>query len=107
MYLAGFLRSQGWKVDTAANGLVALEKFAVGVYDLVLMDGQMPKMDGFETSRRIREMEKEDGKHVPIIAITGYAIPGDRERFLEAGMDDYVSKPIDERKLLEIINRMT
>lgn len=107
MYLAGFLRSQGWSVDTAANGLIALEKFAGGSYDLVLMDGQMPKMDGFETSRRIREMEKDAGKHVPIIAITGYAIPGDRERFLEAGMDDYVSKPIDERKLLEIINRMT
>ncbi len=107
LYLAGFLRSQGWKVDTAANGMVAIEKFSGRVYDLVLMDGQMPKMDGFETTRRIREMEKTSGKHVPIIAITGYAIPGDRERFLEAGMDDYVSKPIDERKLIEIINRMT
>ncbi len=107
LYLAGFLRSQGWKVDTAANGLVAIEKFSGSAYDLVLMDGQMPKMDGFETTRRIREMEKSSGKHVPIIAITGYAIPGDRERFLDAGMDDYVSKPIDERKLIEIINRMT
>ncbi|MDX9941046.1 MAG: response regulator [Bacteroidales bacterium] len=107
LYLAGFLRSQGWSVDTAANGLIAIEKFTANPYDLVLMDGQMPRMDGFETARRIREMEKDTGKHVPIVAITGYAIPGDRERFLEAGMDDYVSKPIDERKLIEIINRMT
>lgn len=107
LYLAGFLRSQGWTVDTAANGLVAIEKFSANAYDLVLMDGQMPKMDGFETARRIREMEKESGKHIPIVAITGYAIPGDRERFLDAGMDDYVSKPIDERKLIEIIHRMT
>jgi len=67
----------------------------------------MPKMDGFETARRIREMEKDTGEHIPIIAITGYAIPGDREKFLEAGMDDYISKPIDEQKLMEIIHRMT
>jgi len=107
MYLAGFLRSLGWKVDTASNGLVAIEKYIGNSYDLVLMDGQMPKMDGFETTRRIREMEKETGKHIPIIAITGYAIAGDRERFIDAGMDDYVSKPIDEHKLIDIIHRMT
>ena len=107
LYLAGFLRSQGWKVDTAANGIIALEKFGQSAYDLVLMDGQMPKLDGFETTRRIREIEKKTGGHVPIIAITGYAIPGDRERFIEAGMDDYVSKPIDERKLIDIIIKMT
>ena len=107
LYLAGFLRSQGWSVDTAANGMIAIEKFMANAYDLVLMDGQMPKMDGFETARRIREMEKNTGNHIPIVAITGYAIPGDRERFLDAGMDDYVSKPIDEHKLIEIIHRMT
>ncbi|MFO7978806.1 MAG: ATP-binding protein, partial [Bacteroidales bacterium] len=107
LYLAGFLRSMGWKVDTAGNGLVALEKFRQNNYDVVLMDGQMPKMDGFETARQIRTLEQQSGNRVPIIAITGYAIPGDRERFLSAGMDDYVSKPIDESKLVEIINRMT
>ncbi len=107
LYLAGFLKSQGWKVDTASNGLQAIEKFEHNAYDLVLMDGQMPKMDGFETARRIREMEKDTGEHIPIIAITGYAIPGDREKFLEVGMDDYISKPIDEQKLMEIIHRMT
>lgn len=107
MYLAGFLRSHGWKVDTAANGLVAIEKYASNSYDLVLMDGQMPKMDGFEATRRIREMELNTGRRIPIIAITGYAIAGDRERFINAGMDDYVSKPIDELKLMAIIFRMT
>lgn len=107
MYLAGFLRSHGWKVDTAANGLAAIEKYVGNAYDLVLMDGQMPKMDGFEATRRIREMESGTGNHIPIIAITGYAIAGDRERFIEAGMDDYVSKPIDEQKLIDIIYRVT
>jgi PAS domain S-box-containing protein len=107
LYLAGFLKSRGWKVDTAANGLIALEKYRKNQYDLVLMDGQMPQMDGFETTRQIRALEKQSGDRIPIIAITGYAIPGDRERFLDAGMDDYVSKPIDESKLLEIIYRIT
>ncbi len=106
LYLAGFLKSQGWLVDTAPNGLVALDKYQKNSYDIILMDGQMPKMDGFETTQKIRELEKEndDGSHIPIVAITGYAIPGDRERFINAGMDDYVSKPIDENKLIEIIN---
>ncbi len=107
LYLAGFLKSQGWKVDTASNGVQAIEKFEKNTYDLVLMDGQMPRMDGFETTRRIREMEQKTGVHTPIIAITGYAIPGDREKFLEAGMDDYISKPVDEQKLVDIIRRMT
>ncbi len=108
LYLAGFLKSQGWAVDTASNGLIALEKFSNAKYDLILMDGQMPKMDGFETTRKIRELEKEnqEGSPIPIIAITGYAIPGDRERFLSAGMDDYVSKPINETKLLDIIHNL-
>jgi osomolarity two-component system sensor histidine kinase NIK1 len=93
-------------VDSAANGLIALEKFKNNDYDLILMDGQMPKMDGFETTIKIRELEQQEKveKPVPIIAITGYAIPGDRDRFINAGMDDYVSKPIDENKLLKIIH---
>ncbi len=106
LYLAGFLKAQGWLVDTASNGLIALEKYKKDQFDIILMDGQMPKMDGFETTRKIRELENETNvnKPIPIIAITGYAIPGDRERFLNAGMDDYVSKPINENKLLEIIH---
>jgi PAS domain S-box-containing protein len=107
IYLAGFIRSRGWLADTASNGITAIEKFSKGAYDLVLMDGQMPKMDGFEATRRIREIEKESGRHTPVIAITGYAIAGDRERFLNAGMDEYISKPIDEEKLMEAIHRLT
>jgi PAS domain S-box-containing protein len=108
MYLAGFLKSQGWMVETASNGLIALDKFQKSKFDIILMDGQMPKMDGFETTRKIREIEQQTPTSVPIpiIAITGYAIPGDRERFLSAGMDDYVSKPINETKLLEIIHNL-
>ncbi len=108
MYLAGFLKSQGWSVESASNGLIALDKFQKDSFDLILMDGQMPKMDGFETTKRIRELEneKQSPSSIPIIAITGYAIPGDRERFLSAGMDDYVSKPINENKLLEIIHNL-
>ena len=104
MYLAGFLRAQGWKVEVASNGLIAIEKYMESRFDLILMDGQMPKMDGFEATRRIREMEKSTGTRTPILAITGYAIPGERDRFINAGMDDYITKPINEAKLLELIH---
>ncbi len=108
LYLAGFLKSHGWIVDTAHNGVIALEKYKKNSYDIILMDGQMPKMDGFETTRKIREIEnhKDNEAHIPIVAITGYAIPGDRERFIIAGMDDYVTKPIDENKLIDIISSL-
>lgn len=106
LYLSSFLKSQGWKVDTASNGFIVLEKFGLNDYDLILMDGQMPRMDGFEATAKIRELEKEKSpsKHTPIIAITGYAIQGDRDKFIEAGMDDYISKPIDENLLIEKIH---
>ncbi|HSV76883.1 MAG TPA: response regulator [Bacteroidales bacterium] len=106
IYLAGFLKSQGWQVDVANNGLIALEKYESGTYDLILLDGQMPKMDGFDVTRKIREMENASGTRIPIVAITGYAIPGDKDRFLEAGMDDYITKPVDESRLLEVISRV-
>ncbi len=105
-YLAQFLRSQGWNVETAYNGLEAIELFAPDKYDLIMMDGQMPKMDGFEAAKKIREIEGNDN-YTPILAISGYAIPGDRDRFIEAGMDDYLSKPIDENKLLRVIRKLT
>lgn len=107
MYLKGFLKSNGMIVDSAFNGLQALEKYESGEYDVILMDGQMPKMDGFEATRIIREKEKDSGKHTPVIAITGYAIKGDEERFINAGMDSYITKPFDENKLLEVIRKLT
>jgi PAS domain S-box-containing protein len=103
MYLKSFLNDQGWEVDTAFNGLQALEKFDKTKYDIVLMDGQMPKMDGFEATRKIREREKTLNIHTPIIAITGYAVSGDKEKFLDSGMDDYISKPVNETALIEMI----
>lgn len=106
IYLAGFLRSQGWKVDTAPNGIKALELYSQRKYDLIVMDGQMPKLDGFEATKKIREIESREGKHTPILAISGYAIPGDRQRFIEVGMDDYLPKPIDEEKLVQAVRRL-
>ncbi len=106
MYLAGFLRSQSWEVDTAYNGLDALDLFFSGKYDLVILDGQMPKMDGFETAKKIRNTDNNK-KNVPILAVSGYANPEDKERFLKAGMNAYLSKPIDEQELLQVIYKLT
>ena len=94
----------GWNVDVAPNGSAALDKYNEKKYDIIFMDGQMPDMDGFEATRIIREKEKENGAgRTPIIAITAYALKDDRDKFIMAGIDDYISKPIDE---LELINKM-
>jgi len=106
LYLKGFLQSFNWVVDTSYNGEQALEKFKKNHYDIILMDGQMPQMDGFETTQIIRKLEKENNLYpTPIIAITGYAVTGDKERFLMSGMDDYITKPINENKLIEVIKK--
>jgi CheY-like chemotaxis protein len=98
------LRKSGFNVDAVANGKEALETLQKIPYDLVLMDVQMPEMDGFEATRRIRDPKSAvlDNK-VLIIAMTAHAMTGDRDRCLEAGMDNYISKPIDPKKLIEII----
>jgi CheY-like chemotaxis protein len=87
------LRKLGFCADVAANGLEAVELLRTREYDLVFMDCQMPEMDGFQATRAIREMER-GARRVPILAMTANAMQGDRERCLEAGMDDYISKPI-------------
>ena len=74
-------------------------------FDLILMDVQMPDIDGFEATGVIRRNEKEPGMHTPIIAMTAHAMPGDRERCLDAGMDDYISKPIRAAELLELVTK--
>ncbi|OQA80842.1 MAG: Autoinducer 2 sensor kinase/phosphatase LuxQ [bacterium ADurb.Bin243] len=89
-----------WNLTIASNGRTAVELFKNSRFDAVLMDGQMPEMDGFEATRTIREYEKNSGGRVPIIALTAYAMPGDKEKFIAAGMDDYISKPINDFKLL-------
>ena len=88
-----------------ANGRLALEILERQPVDLVLMDIQMPEMDGFQATRAIREQEAITGTHLPIIALTAHALPGYRQKCLDAGMDDYLSKPFCGKDLLEMVNR--
>ena len=97
---------QGHSTAPAANGREALKALEKQNFDMVLMDVQMPVMDGFEATAAIRERERETGSHLPIIAMTAHAMQGDRERCLAAGMDGYVSKPISTKELLEAIERL-
>lgn len=90
----GALVRLGHKVTVANNGKIGVEKWEKGAFDLILMDVQMPIMDGLTATTKIREMEQPGGKRVPIIAMTANAMSGDRERCLEAGMDDYLPKPV-------------
>jgi CheY-like chemotaxis protein len=102
------LSKGGFEVDVAENGEVALRKMMSDVqYDLIFMDCQMPRMDGYEACRQIRTFEKEQSaeSRIPIIALTANAMQGDREKCLEAGMDDYVPKPVKKEALFDMINR--
>jgi PAS domain S-box-containing protein len=98
------LEKLGYRVDVAADGLAAFEAWQSGRYQAILMDCQMPIMDGYETARKIREHEA-GGKHVPIIALTAHAMKGADNECRAAGMDDYLSKPIDRTQLQEALNR--
>jgi len=99
------LKKIGHSFHIAQNGKIAVEEFKKGGYDLILMDGQMPEMDGFEAAEKIREIEKNssDADHIPIIALTANAMKGDRERFIDAGMDDYLTKPVKREALAQAI----
>jgi len=87
------LEEFGYEYSVANNGQEALNMVKDSNYDLILMDVQMPGIDGFEATHFIREGEKESGAHVPIIGMTAHALAGDRERCLAIGMDDYIAKP--------------
>jgi signal transduction histidine kinase/DNA-binding response OmpR family regulator len=100
------LEKQGHSVYAVENGQAALEALAQHPFDLVLMDVQMPVMDGLEATAAIREQESISGGHVPILAMTAHAMQGDRERCLAAGMDDYVAKPMQPAQLLTAIERL-
>ncbi|MDR2171516.1 MAG: response regulator, partial [Planctomycetaceae bacterium] len=99
------LRGANFKFDVANNGEEAVKKFAEKNYSLILMDCQMPLMDGFEATRQIRHLESEQDnkKRIPIIALTANTMPGDEERCLESGMDAFCSKPVNANNLIEII----
>jgi len=119
------LETRGHRVTLASNGLEAVEAFKKGDFDLILMDIQMPEMDGFEATREIRKLETRNSKlvdkapesqpssikypasgHIPIVAMTAHAMTGDREKCIDAGMDDYVSKPIKPEALYSVINKV-
>ncbi len=93
-------------IDVANNGKEALDKFGTSKYDIILMDVQMPVIDGFVATRKIREIEATTNSHTPIIAITANALHGDREKCLSAGMDDYISKPFQVEVLIEKITNL-
>jgi CheY-like chemotaxis protein len=96
----------GYSGDVVSNGRDAVTAVLRASYSAILMDCQMPEMDGFEATGEIRNLDHDKGR-VPIIALTANAMKGDRERCLAAGMDDYLSKPIDLRRLDEALGRWT
>jgi CheY-like chemotaxis protein/HPt (histidine-containing phosphotransfer) domain-containing protein len=101
------LENLGCQVSCAENGLEALEQLQGSDFNLVLMDCQMPEMDGFTATREIREREasSEISQHIPVIALTANAMSGDRERCIDAGMDDYLSKPLSLSELAEALSK--
>jgi CheY-like chemotaxis protein len=99
------LESQGHRVFVGGNGRLALEMLERQPVDLVLMDVQMPEMDGFQATKAIREQEAITGAHLPIIALTAHAVRGYRQKCLDSGMDDYLSKPVSRKDLLEVVDR--
>ncbi len=97
------LSEEGYHVVIANNGHEVLNLLKKEPFDLILMDIQMPEMSGMEATQAIRTQEQETGKHIPIIAVTAHAMKGDREKCIEAGMDDYISKPVNPKQLYDVI----
>ena len=102
----GVLRKLGCQVDLAMNGVEAIARWEANRYDLIFMDCQMPRMDGYEATGAIRQQESSsDKQRVPIIALTANALSGDREKCLAAGMDDYISKPFGQTRMALILEQ--
>jgi CheY-like chemotaxis protein len=100
------LEKLGHTVVTASSGSEAMAALARQPFDAVLMDVQMPEMSGWEVTTQIREREHQTGRHLPIIGVTAFAMTGDRERCLEAGMDDYLAKPLQAPELVDALTRL-
>jgi CheY-like chemotaxis protein len=100
------LEKRGHQVDAVENGEQAVAALERGTYDAVLMDMEMPVMDGVQAARTIRGLEKASGRHMPIIAMTAHALKGDRERYLAAGMDGYISKPLSPGDLFTVVEAL-
>ncbi len=101
--VSAILRRRGHRIQLANNGREAIERLYEQPFDVVLMDVQMPTVDGYQATAAIRQMEQNDRAHVPIIAMTAHAMRGDAERCLKSGMDAYLSKPIDAHRLVEVV----
>ena len=100
------LEREGHIVVAAENGREALLALAAGAFDVVLMDVQMPVMNGIEATEALRRSERASGRHIPVVALTANAMKGDKERYLKCGMDDYLSKPIRRKELAETLQRV-
>jgi len=106
MIATAMLTNLGLTVVNARDGAQAIELYGANAFDLLLMDCEMPGMDGYEASRRIRALEAQTNRpRTPIIAVTAHALTGDREECLRAGMDDYLSKPVSERRMVDVLTR--
>jgi CheY-like chemotaxis protein len=106
MLLKRVLTNRGHSVKIAANGRLALQAIEEQPFDVVFMDVQMPLLDGFEAVAAIRANEESSGAHLTVIAVTAHAMTGDRERCLKAGMDDYLTKPINASQLDDLLHRL-
>lgn len=100
------LEKKGWNVKAVENGRLAFELASSQRFDIILMDVQMPEMDGYDATRNIRIAEKDKNYHTPIVAMTAHAMKGDREKCLEAGMDYYITKPVNPNELYETIEKL-
>ncbi len=100
----GILAKIGFSADAAYNGLEALEVLESTRYDIILMDCKMPGMDGYTATRKIRKMDSLN-RNAPVIAMTAYGVEGERDKCIEAGMDDYIAKPVNTRTLSDMISK--
>lgn len=107
MLTVAMLKKLGYSANAVTNGLEVLESIAKGRYDLILMDCQMPEMDGYEATAAIRKIEQQTKRHIPIIALTANSMKEDEEKCLRSGMDAYLSKPVKKEKLSEILHQWT
>ena len=106
LLMVRLLEKHGFQVVVAGNGRAALSAISEQNFDLVLMDVQMPELDGLQATRTLREMERQGGKKLPVVAMTAHAMQGDRDRCLAAGMTAYVSKPVRPEELFKVIDEV-
>jgi CheY-like chemotaxis protein len=96
-------RTESWEIVMVDDGEQAIESYKKDQFDLILMDVQMPVLNGYEATRVIRDLEVEKGIHTPIIALTAYAMKSDKDQCIEAGMDDYIAKPFKRQQFIDVV----